>query len=373
MPPFRVALLDDEHSTVTLLSRVLKEYDVNAYTCPDSFLRQADGGVDCFLLDVQIPGSSGYDVCRELRAKQGTAHTPVIFVSGQTDLDNRLQGYAAGADDFICKPFDIQELRAKVDRAMRQKQLHNELISSADEARQAAFEAMTHSAEQGEITRFIEQVTVCKTPQELVVMLIATLKNFGLNAVVAVWDDEEYSSHAGDVRPLEQELLHTCRTGQRIIAMGKRLVVNYPKASLLIKNAPWEDDSRYGRFKDHLCVLMSGVNARLTSMATEQRYRRQKTLLAAMGDVQTALQRIRVQQHARMQIAQEAVQELELELAEELLLLNLDADQEAHMTSLVKAHIMQLETLYRDGADINALLEPVMSVLREMASSSDLA
>ena len=364
-----VALLDDEVSMVRLLERALDNYDVQAFTDSADFISGLRVQTDCILLDIQMPGRDGYEVCRLLRAQDATRHTPILFVSGQSDLHHRLQGYAAGADDFITKPFDVDEVRAKVERALLSKEQREILQSSADEARQAAFEAMTHSAEQGEISRFIEQAMGCKSREQLASVLIASLKNFGLNAVVACWSGAEccFVSHAESVRPLESELLRTCREGARIIELEKRMVVNFGHASVLIKNVPWQDTARYGRIKDHLCVLMSSVHARLQSLSTEQQLHQQQTLLNALDDVEYALQGLQQRQNDGLNSAQETVQELELELSEELLLLNLDPDQERHLTQLVRNHIDQLERLYRTGADVTGPLQPVLQALADIA------
>ena len=299
--PHRVVILDDEHQARRLTEKALQDYNVQAYAEYETFMTAVAGGAGCILLDIQMPEISGYEVCRRLRQQEATSRTPVIFISASTDLNARLKGYAAGGDDFISKPFDLDELKAKVSRAVSNNRFQRELISSADEARLTAFEAMTHSAEQGEISRFIEQAGASVSASEAITLLIASLRNLGLNAVVAHWTDEspQYYSHQAEVRPLEIALLSNCREGTRIMDMERRIVVNYPHASVLVKNAPWEDDKRYGRIKDHLCVLMSGINARLASLHSERRCAQQDALLDALSNVQQALLQMQQQQNQR--------------------------------------------------------------------------
>ena len=69
---------------------------------------------DLILLDVMMPGMDGYEVCRKLRTNPAIAQIPVILVTALDDRESRLQGIEAGADDFISKPFDRTELRARV-------------------------------------------------------------------------------------------------------------------------------------------------------------------------------------------------------------------------------------------------------------------
>ncbi|MFZ5764737.1 MAG: hybrid sensor histidine kinase/response regulator [Thermodesulfobacteriota bacterium] len=69
---------------------------------------------DLILLDIQLPGMDGYEVCRAIRADNTYRFTKIIMVSGHARVNERLRGYEAGADDYIGKPFDNEELLAKV-------------------------------------------------------------------------------------------------------------------------------------------------------------------------------------------------------------------------------------------------------------------
>ncbi|MBK6328402.1 MAG: response regulator [Chloroflexi bacterium] len=74
---------------------------------------------DLILLDVMMPQMDGFEVCRRLRAASGTAEVPIILITALDDRASRLQGIASGADDFISKPFDSVELRARIQGIMR--------------------------------------------------------------------------------------------------------------------------------------------------------------------------------------------------------------------------------------------------------------
>lgn len=73
------------------------------------------------LLDVDMPHTNGFDVCRRLRANRATAHTPVIFVTADADLSDKIRALDMGAVDYITKPFKPEELRARVRAALRTK------------------------------------------------------------------------------------------------------------------------------------------------------------------------------------------------------------------------------------------------------------
>ena len=87
---------------------------------------------DVVLLDVMMPGMDGFEVCRRLKADSTTRLTPVVLVTTLDDRQDRLAGAEAGADDFLTKPVDLDQLRARIGALLRAKHYTDEL-DSADE------------------------------------------------------------------------------------------------------------------------------------------------------------------------------------------------------------------------------------------------
>ncbi len=74
---------------------------------------------DLVILDIRLPDIDGYEVARRLRSDRRTAEVPIIFLTEKRDRSDRLQGLEIGADDYITKPFDVQELRLRVRNALK--------------------------------------------------------------------------------------------------------------------------------------------------------------------------------------------------------------------------------------------------------------
>lgn len=74
---------------------------------------------DIVILDIRLPDIDGYEVARRLRGDRRTAEIPIIFLTEKRDREDRLQGFEIGADDYITKPFDIQELRLRVRNTLK--------------------------------------------------------------------------------------------------------------------------------------------------------------------------------------------------------------------------------------------------------------
>lgn len=84
--------------------------------------------LDLVLLDVMMPHLDGFEVCRRIKALKGEAFLPVIMVTAREDLGSKIEGFESGADDYIPKPFDLQELEARIKSMLRIKELQDELL-----------------------------------------------------------------------------------------------------------------------------------------------------------------------------------------------------------------------------------------------------
>lgn len=112
-----ILIVDDQVSARDVLQGLLLADDyrlVFAANGPEALTKAAQLVPDLILLDVMMPGMDGFEVCRRLRADERLAEVPVIMVTSLDDLDARLHGLEAGADDFVTKPFNRAELRARV-------------------------------------------------------------------------------------------------------------------------------------------------------------------------------------------------------------------------------------------------------------------
>jgi DNA-binding response OmpR family regulator len=119
-PPKRVLLVEDEPGLViTLTDRLESEgYEVGAATDGPAGLQRATREKwDVILLDVMLPGASGFDVCRDLRARGVT--TPVIMLTARGQVVDKVLGLKLGADDYLTKPFDLLELTARIEVQLR--------------------------------------------------------------------------------------------------------------------------------------------------------------------------------------------------------------------------------------------------------------
>jgi len=120
---FKILVVDDDPLNLEILEEILSErYLVRiAETGEDAIGLLPEFNPDLMLLDIMMPGIDGYEVCRRIRADHRYHLLKIILVSGKSMLEERLQGYDAGADDYIVKPFVDEELEAKIQVFLRLK------------------------------------------------------------------------------------------------------------------------------------------------------------------------------------------------------------------------------------------------------------
>ena len=128
----KILVVDDTPANIKLLRDLLaaKGYEVStAVNGEEALAKVAAEKPDLVLLDVMMPGISGYDVCRRIRDNPATALLPVVMCTSLDPQQERVKGIEAGADDFLSKPVNQAELFARVKSLLRVKALHDQLAA----------------------------------------------------------------------------------------------------------------------------------------------------------------------------------------------------------------------------------------------------
>lgn len=131
MPSPRILVVDDDDSLAILLSGRLGREGYDVRTCGDA--AQAEQALrshsfDVILLDVMLPDRSGFDLCAALRDRD--IHTPVLMLSARGSVADRVAGLRIGADDYLAKPFEVQELLARIE-ALRRRVARDDTVGAA--------------------------------------------------------------------------------------------------------------------------------------------------------------------------------------------------------------------------------------------------
>jgi DNA-binding response OmpR family regulator len=155
-----ILVVEDDPSIAMLLVDVLADDGYTATAIPtaiEAFAILRRESYDLILLDVMLPGLNGLEACRRIRQH---VQTPIIFLSALGTVHDRIAGLEAGGDDYLPKPFDVEELRARVEAALRRTRSvvprHDQFITS---------DVILHP-DRNQVTLVDADTTVVLTPTE---------------------------------------------------------------------------------------------------------------------------------------------------------------------------------------------------------------
>ena len=331
----RVLAVDDEPYNLEIIEEILEDLQFElklACSGPECLAVVEDFAPQVILLDVSMPKMNGYEVCKALKGNPNTAHIIVMFVSARGTVEERMEGYSVGAEDYIVKPFGQNELKAKL-KHLNQVILEKEnLEQQVEDATSTAFNAMANSSEMGQIVNYIESIALIDNVPELGRALVSCLKSFDLQSNLEFRFDDappEHFASYGNCSPIVIELFDMLKNKGRLHEFSHRILVNYELISMLILNMPDHDPDKHGRIRDHVCFLVSVTEQQFRAILTRQKLESQQ---AKFNDVAEMLHRKfhdLIDLLNTNRVSNEAVfKQLQEELEERIPSMGLDEDQE---------------------------------------------
>lgn len=311
---------------------------------------------DLILLDIAMPGMSGFETCMLLKREEATRGVPVIFLSALAQADDRLAAYEAGGEDFLGKPFDPDELLDKVEITLAHAAERERLASEAQNAFATAMTAMVSASELGGVMRFMRRSFACASLEELAATLIEAAAGWGLVASVQLRASRRRLSHNQDgvSSPLEESVLSTLSECGRLVSLKDRLAVNYPAVTLMIANMPISDAERCGRLRDDLALLAEAADSRVHALNNELAVETQRAALqklmertrATLTDLDGRYRRQKVQ-------AIETLYGLLDEMENAFTGLGLTDAQEASIAAMLRNAVDHVLGLYEQGLPVD--------------------
>ena len=129
-PKADILLVDDTPENLRVLSKILNTFGYKARAVPDGVLAlkvASTSPPDLILMDINMPRMDGYETCRRLKDNKRTKHIPIIFLSAMAEIEDKIKGFEAGGVDYITKPFQVDEVLARLEIHLSIRRLQEQL------------------------------------------------------------------------------------------------------------------------------------------------------------------------------------------------------------------------------------------------------
>ena len=368
----KILLIDDDKISRKFLSKALVDSYLVEEACDgeEGLEKAMANKPDIILLDVEMPGMNGYEVCDKFRQQDSTRLTPVIFLSGRSSVRERMLGYESGGDDYLVKPCEPEELRAKINVLLEHREVKIDLKHQANDAQKTALVAMAGSSELGMALSFAEKSFTVRTYSELAEGFFQVTGNLGLSCCLHFSTSIGhlyFSSKGGDVAPLEEQLMVMLKGQGRIVDFGARTQVNYQKVSLLVKNMPLDNMEKYGRYKDLFPFMIEAAEARIQKMEAEHGMLEQsKNILMSFSMVEGELASLARKLMENHSTSTAILQDLREELEKNIPLMGLEDDQESYLVERIDTSLVKAVEISDSDAEVRKTFDNVLAQLETL-------
>lgn len=354
---------DDEPSRIMLRSIFAETYAVELFDSAESCLeRMKTERPGLFLLNVGLPGMDGFEMCRRLKSDELIAHIPVIFISRKEGMEFRLTGYDAGGDDFLVKPYAVEEVKRKVAVVLKAVEKAAALRQRIDDSEKMALDSLTNLSEFAIVIGFVQNLNQCASNEDIAEALLKVLRAYQLEGAVQVLapDNQFTLSEEGRDRPIECAVIESVRGLGRIVEFKRRFACNLDSLTVLVKNMPLHDPTLCARIRDNLLIAAECANARIQAQQHQSRNSQSKTKAAEAFDaLQSVIFNFRSKYAQALYQSSLQTQGLLDDLASAFVSLGLSAEQERRIDHIVQSRMEQMSAIYNFSDEMYASLSAV--------------
>jgi DNA-binding response OmpR family regulator len=343
--------VDDDSPSRLLLQAIFAEfYEVETFDSAEACLERVktvQPGI--FLLNVGLPGMNGFEMCRRLKGDPLTSHIPVIFISRKDDTESRLTGYDAGGEDFLIKPYAIDEVRRKVEVVRKAVANAEMLRQRIDDSEKLTVDLLTNLGEYAVVVGFVQNLNYCTSDDDIAEALLKALRAYHLDGAVQVRSSRGHFtlSEEGRDRPIERSVIESVRNLGKTVEFKRRFACNFDYLTILVKNMPIDEPKLCARVRDNLLIAAECANARIQAQEYQSQHSQSKnTASNAFDALQALIFNFRSKYSQALYQSSLQTQALLDELAGAFASLGLSDEQEIHIDGIVRRRMEQMSTIY---------------------------
>lgn len=319
-----------------------------------------DGGFKAVVFDSVSSGVLDLDVCRTLLQAEEMANTPLLVLTEEYELADKLKALEIGCDDFIDTTVSGDEACARVTKSIFNQIANQQLKSRLDAANLTAHTALADNSDLGANIQFLLAVHDCDNLDQLGQQLFSTLQRYGLHCSLqmrSLLGDKNMEAH-GMAKDLESQLLTQLADSDRFIDFGSRTIMNYDRVSLLVKNMPVDCPEKYGAIKDNIFCLLQGLNARIHALEDQHRLLEEKESLRKLSsDVSHVMNSIKDSyQKVMCDIVNEVENVAEL-IQYKVPSLALTEENELFLEQVANRAIVETNRIFNEGLVVDEIFE----------------
>lgn len=319
---------------------------------------------DLLLLDIEMPGLDGYEVCRRLRA--GQYDFPIIFVSGHDSLAEQLHGFDAGADDFVTKPFNAEVLFRQVQRAIDRHRQKRRLAEDREALQNLASDVLRDLRQTDVLLNFVRQSIGCGDYRQLARNLLAATQAYGLACHVQVRhpEGEVTLTAEGAASPVELGVFAQCAGLGRCFRFSRRLIVNCPSVSLLLLQTP-DDEAATELLQERLALLVESAEAICETIEVRRESAsRAEALQYGSASSYQAVEVLRDEYRQQQGAAREKLQKMVEDVEDSYVFLGLTERQEATVSDSLRRSADEVLALFQHDEALEAQFALILDALQ---------
>lgn len=378
-----VMIVDDAPEQFELLkSEFGNTFKITGATNADAAIQQLTTQVEkdpeglpkVILLDVNMPGTDGYEACKLIKQDPAFSNIDIIFLSANDTTEEILKGMHSGASDYVVKPYNTDILESKIMRTLEFNAERRKLKQDASSSNQLVQIILSETGNLGTLVNFFRSSYEINNLEDLCRKCVESLESLGCSGVVYGKFNNQRECLATDNLPsmLEIELLDRIHgSSEPFVETDESLFVLGRRISLLIRSAPAEVENR-GSLKDTLKILLEGADAKLdyVNQINAEAARKTEHISRIVIFAKSALEDIRTRQSEHKKNSIHIMENLIGSIEDAFFNMGLTEAQEKELLSIVNRAMQQLVEHIEAGMTLDEETKDIVLELSDTAQQT---